>query len=90
MSHSAVKKKIDKIVSKLANKPKDIKLTVSDITDYHSHEDASTDDNSELQQGKNIQRMKHHIEHTSKAQHDQHPTSQILSNSLLDSSLKSE
>ncbi|CAF3597308.1 unnamed protein product [Rotaria socialis] len=88
MSHSTVKKKIDKIVSKLANKPKDIKLTVSDITDYHCHEDTSTDDNSELQQEKNIQRMKHHMGDTSKPQHDQHPTSQILSNSLLDSSLK--
>ena len=91
MSHRIVKKKIDKLVSKLTSKPKDIKLNVSDITDYHAHEDSSTDDNRELQLEKNMQQTKHYNEHsTSKPQHDQHPSSQILSDSLLDSSLKSE
>ncbi|CAF1400774.1 unnamed protein product [Rotaria sordida] len=72
MSNSLAKK-FDKIVSKLANnKSKDIKLNEHDLTDYsYYHDDTPTNGNEELQQEKFIQRVKYHLGHTNKTEHNQ-------------------
>ncbi|CAF1483769.1 unnamed protein product, partial [Rotaria sordida] len=72
MSNSLAKK-FDKIVSKLANnKSKDIKLNEHDLTDYsYYHDDTPTNGNEELQQEKFIQRIKYHLGHTNKTEHNQ-------------------
>ena len=97
MSHSLAKK-IDKIVSKLANKHKDTKVYGNDPTDYHyqNEEGTSTNVNREFQHESILQRMKSHLGHTThgsnKNEHQQHPEGvppqHVILNDLKDSPFK--
>ncbi len=90
MSHSLAKK-IDKIVSKLANKHKDTKLHGSDPTEYnHYREDAATDENNEIQHESILQRMKSHLGHSTKTEHHPEgvPPNHVIFDDLKDSPFK--
>jgi hypothetical protein len=85
MSHSLAKK-IDKIVSKLANKHKDTKLHGSDPTEYHFHQEDSTTD--AVQHESILQRMKSHLGHSTKTEHHHPegvPPNHVIVNDLKDS-----
>lgn len=94
MSH-ALAKKIDKIVSKIANKHKEPKSHTSDPTEYHfNHEEAINNDGNDDNQHESIlQRMKGHLGHANKAEHHYHhpegvPPSHVIINDLKDSPFK--
>lgn len=84
MSHTLAKK-IDKIVSKLSLKHKDTKAHVSDPTEYHAQ--TNTPEPESI-----LQRMKFHLGHTVKPEHQTHPEGvppvQVIVDDLKDSPFK--